>query len=302
MVGQAESYAHCCAIKKNGKRCNAFVLRGRTDGVCSKHLEMAFATRQRSRMELATAYVFYTDMRTSSFTTRPTNMPRTFQGERPSKRVFTRSDLSGLDVGGTSLAGATYVVSSAQAPQHPSDPSSQMFDITTKLGRGKEQKEQRKRKMEEQEHLPFKRMDASQKTRKHSPHESSFSKVAHLGDDIDKKFLASVDQNSMAAKALGIAQATLRGESANSRNNRARSTTSMTMGENDATARVCMLCLFASYSQGIQHGLRHYLKQIYAVQGIRQKSWTRENLVPQLSCQDPNKRSNFIRMWMTISS
>lgn len=44
-------------MKKNGKRCNAFVLKGRSDGVCNKHLEMAVATRQRSRMELATAYV-----------------------------------------------------------------------------------------------------------------------------------------------------------------------------------------------------------------------------------------------------
>ncbi|WFD18185.1 hypothetical protein MCAP1_000386a, partial [Malassezia caprae] len=210
VIGLAESYSHCCALKKNGKRCQAFVLRGRNDGVCHKHLEMAVATRQRSRMELATA-----------------------------KRVFTRGDLSGLDVGGTSLAGPTYVVSADHAPRHAGDPASQMYDITTKLGRHKEQKEQRKRKKENQDYLPFKKTDGPAKSREQGLTAAvNMSTAIKSGDDIDEKFLANLDQNNLAAKALSIAQATLRGESLHQRSHNAALATSAKKVQDDAAARV----------------------------------------------------------------
>lgn len=195
------------------------------------------------------------------------NTSRSFLGDRSSKRVRTQGDLRGLDVGGTSLAGPTYVVSAAHAVQHASDRASQLYDITTKLGRGKEQKEQRKRKKENQDYLPFKKTDTLTKTRKQSPSAAAnISTATELGDDIDEKFLANLDQNNLAAKALSIAQATLRGESPRQNSHNATLATSTKTGKDDAAARVCISLLIFSYSLDTQRALRHYLELIYGGQ------------------------------------
>lgn len=173
------------------------------------------------------------------------NASRPFQGERSSKRVFTRGDLGGLDVGGTSLAGPTYVVSATQGPRHTSDPANRMYDITTKLGRGKEQKEQRKRKKEDQEYLPFRKMDTLVKTRKYNPSAANVQTVTQSNDDIDKKFLDNLDHNNLAAKALSIAQATLQGKNLNDGSHKLTPTINARMEQNDATARVCILLLIS---------------------------------------------------------
>lgn len=53
VVGQAEAYAQCKSIKKDGKRCGTFVIRGKNNEVCDYHLEQAVTGRLRSRMEFA---------------------------------------------------------------------------------------------------------------------------------------------------------------------------------------------------------------------------------------------------------
>lgn len=135
------------------------------------------------------------------------------------------------------------MVSGGHAPPQASDPRSQLFDITTKLGRGKEQKEQRKRKKEGQEYLPLKKMDSLGQTRKHSPNVASIPTDLQSGDDMDEKFLSNLDQNSLAAKALNIAQATLRGENANQASHKAKPAANARMGQHDAAARVCKFWL-----------------------------------------------------------
>ncbi|KAI3623309.1 hypothetical protein CBS14141_004092 [Malassezia furfur] len=57
VIGQADAYAQCTARKKDGKRCNAFVVRGTNHEVCDFHLEHAVTGRLRSRMEFASGYV-----------------------------------------------------------------------------------------------------------------------------------------------------------------------------------------------------------------------------------------------------
>lgn len=57
VIGQADAYAQCTARKKDGKRCNAFVVRGTNNEVCDYHLEQAVTGRLRSRMEFASGYV-----------------------------------------------------------------------------------------------------------------------------------------------------------------------------------------------------------------------------------------------------
>lgn len=57
VIGQADAYAQCKSIKKDGSRCKAFVIRGKDNGVCDYHLEQAVAGRLRSRMEFASGYV-----------------------------------------------------------------------------------------------------------------------------------------------------------------------------------------------------------------------------------------------------
>lgn len=177
VLGLADQYGRCEALCRNGSRCTAFVLRHpKSRGVCAMHLEKAIAGHQRSRMEFATA--------SASYVVPPPSKSLPKYGQQPSKRVRPPTD------------GLHYVVPGITPSNH--DPSSHMYDISSQLGRGLEEKRQRKRReLEETGQLS--------KLHAHGPEPKSRRML-------DAKLLAGMDQNSNAAQALRTAQATLRGE------------------------------------------------------------------------------------------
>ena len=125
VLGLAEQYGRCEAHCRDGSRCTAFVLRHpKSQGVCAMHLEKAIAGHQRSRMEFATA--------AASYVVPPPSKLHPTYSHRPSKRV--RPPMDGLH----------YVVPGLTPSNH--DPSSHMYDVSSQLGRGLEQKRQRKRR------------------------------------------------------------------------------------------------------------------------------------------------------------
>lgn len=177
VIGLAEQYGRCEAHCRDGSRCTAFVLRHpNSQGVCAMHLEKAIAGHQRSRMEFATS--------AASYVVPPPSKSFPTYGQRPTKRVRRPTD------------GLQYVVPGITPSNH--DPSSHMYDISSQLGRGLEEKRQRKRReLEETGQLS--------KLHAHGPEPKSRRLL-------DAKLLADMDQNSSAAQALRTAQATLRGE------------------------------------------------------------------------------------------
>lgn len=114
--------------------------------------------------------------------------------------------MGGLDVGNTPSTN-TYVVNGCNKMLSASDPRSVGYDVESRFGRGRAEREQRKRKQNEQEER-FSSLQAPV-TRSvpeiTAPHRDA-------GNSLEAKFFAEVDQNSLAAKTLRMAQATLRGE------------------------------------------------------------------------------------------
>lgn len=217
VLGQADSYAQCSALRRDGARCSAFVVRGRGNGVCESHLQMAIAGGQRSRMEFASGCVLLLSLLTSSTTTLTDSQPpqRPF-GQRQSRRIHARPDLSALNVEGTSLARDTYVISGPRELRSLADPSSITYDVSARYGRGRAEKEQRKRKHEEQAQLASELLQQrpEQRPRRIESRcaKSAPSEALTTPDDIDRKFLDEADQNSIASQTLRVAQATLRGD------------------------------------------------------------------------------------------
>lgn len=190
VLGVAEQYGRCEALRKDGTRCTSFVLQhAKSRGVCEMHLEMAVAGRQRTRMECATAM--------SSYAAQPPKHPLASFGQPPSKRVQTRTSYLPFD----GLDAPQYIVPGSRLALPASDPSSMAFDITAQFGRGRQEKEQRNRRELEQ---------ASYMSQLHAhgePRERRTKAAAPLEDAL----LADMDQNCVAAHALRTAQATLRG-------------------------------------------------------------------------------------------
>lgn len=201
VLGLADQYGRCEAHCRDGSRCTAFVLRHpKSQGVCAMHLEKAIAGHQRSRMEFATA--------AASYVVPPPSKLLPTYSHRPSKRV--RPPMDGLH----------YVVPGI-APSN-CDPGSHMYDISSQLGRGLEQKRQRKRReLEEAGQLS--------KLHAHGPEPKNRRML-------DAQLLADMDQNSSAAQALRTAQATLRGE--NPKKQQVSHTSTTSIPESGATSRL----------------------------------------------------------------
>lgn len=131
-----------------------------------------------------------------------------------------------MEVGNVSSA-HPYVVSGTNDLLSNSDPRSVGYNVEARYGRARAEREQRRRRHDEQEQrissLQVKEVP-SQASQEPSPN--------YTNENLEAKFFAEFDQNSLAAKTLRIAQATLRGESAPRRtpssNNRNQSLSSST--------------------------------------------------------------------------
>ena len=95
----------------------------------------------------------------------------------------------------------------SREPLRPaSDPRQPHFDVEARFGRGREERIQRKRKQDELEH------DTSSLVTDKSRLDTAPVRQAEPAteyEDADAKFLAEIDKNSVAAKALRTAQDTL---------------------------------------------------------------------------------------------
>mgnify|MGYP007088365050 FL=1 len=95
----------------------------------------------------------------------------------------------------------------SREPLRPaSDPRQPNFDVEARYGRGREERIQRKRKQDELEH------DTSSLVTDKSRLDTAPVRQAEPAteyEDADAKFLAEIDKNSVAAKALRTAQDTL---------------------------------------------------------------------------------------------
>ncbi|PKI83091.1 hypothetical protein MVES_003104 [Malassezia vespertilionis] len=121
--------------------------------------------------------------------------------------------ISGLDA---DVAPArTYVVNPSREILSVNDPRTASYNVEARYGRGRAEKEQRKRKQEADAHLGDK-VQASNSKQQAKPCAAAPRRARKPGltetRNAEEKFLAEVDQNSLAAKTLRIAQATLRGE------------------------------------------------------------------------------------------
>ncbi|WFD07897.1 hypothetical protein MVES1_003265 [Malassezia vespertilionis] len=208
VLGHADAYAQCQAIRKDGSRCTAFVMKtAGNNGVCDFHLERAVTSNMRSRMEFASS--------TASMLGKPTSdTAKQMHGIR-SRHVRPSGALgiSGLDA---DVAPArTYVVNPSREILSVNDPRTASYNVEARYGRGRAEKEQRKRKQEADAHLGDK-VQASNSKQQAKPCAAAPRRARKPGltetRNAEEKFLAEVDQNSLAAKTLRIAQATLRGE------------------------------------------------------------------------------------------
>ncbi|WFD44699.1 hypothetical protein MPSI1_003369 [Malassezia psittaci] len=201
VIGQADSYAQCKSIKKDGKRCSSFVIRGKNNQVCEYHLEHAVERRLRARPEFATG--------TSSVLGKPTTLAE-YRPDSRSKRIKPNSvsGLQGLEVGSSS--GTPYVVSTCSEPMSSSDPRFVGYNVEARYGRQRADRDQRKRKQELQEQR-ISSMEVG-KSSGSLAKEALSSNTSALDDQLRSKFVTEYDQNTLAAKTLRIAQATLRGE------------------------------------------------------------------------------------------
>ncbi|WFC96722.1 hypothetical protein MBRA1_003385 [Malassezia brasiliensis] len=190
VIGQADAYAQCTARKKDGKRCNAFVVRGTNHEVCDYHLEHAVMGRLRSRMEFASG--------TARVLGRP-NPQMAAHAPPPRRRIPSHTPgLGGLEVGHTSAP--AYVVPGGHEMLASSDPRSVGYHVEARYGRERAEREQRKRKADAQEQR-IASMDVAPP-----------AAPPAAPDGLEAKFASEFDENSLAAKTLRIAQATLRGE------------------------------------------------------------------------------------------
>ncbi|WFD29498.1 hypothetical protein MSPP1_000507 [Malassezia sp. CBS 17886] len=207
-IGLAEHYAQCEAIKKDGARCSAFVIKGKGNGICDFHLETAIASRQRSRMEFATSTSSMVGGRVEA------RDARAF-AQKPSRRNamcprMASSAMAGLEAGSTS---APYTMN-ASTTTKPNDPSSATFDIESRFGRGLAEKELRKRKHASSDNLNLQPLADPQRTAAPVHREPEQPAQLDASADADERFLANIDRHSLPARTLHMAQATLRGESA----------------------------------------------------------------------------------------
>lgn len=113
--------------------------------------------------------------------------------------------LGGLEVGHTSEP--SYVVPGGHELLSSADPRSVGYHVEARYGRERAEREQRKRKADEQEHR-IASMDVA----------APPAAPPAAPDGLEAKFASEFDENSLAAKTLRIAQATLRGEPAPRRN------------------------------------------------------------------------------------
>ncbi|WFD00634.1 hypothetical protein MYAM1_003385 [Malassezia yamatoensis] len=200
-IGQADSYAQCKSIKKDGKRCSSFVLRGKNNQICEYHLEHAVEGRLRARPEFATG--------TSFVLGKPTKLAE-YRPDFRSKRIKPNniSGLQGLEVGSSS--DTPYVVSTSNDFLSSSDPRSVGYNVETRYGRQRADRDERKRKHDLQEQR-ISSMDVGDSSRSFAI-EALSSNASASDDQLRSKFVTEYDQNTLAAKTLRIAQATLRGE------------------------------------------------------------------------------------------
>lgn len=107
-------------------------------------------------------------------------------------------------------ASKTFILESKDSPKARSDPTTPNYSIENRIGRGKEEKDQRRRKRAEQEQLVASMPKPSENARRPQTQGAPPARrEIEAGADADAEFLAQVDQNSSAARALQIAQATL---------------------------------------------------------------------------------------------
>lgn len=134
-----------------------------------------------------------------------------FQRHEKSRRARPSSTvgISGLDVGSSTM-NQTYTAPGSNLSLSSSDPRSVGYDVEARYGRGRAEREQRKRKQDELEER-VSNLQASQVSRPVVA-EPAPSSTLQASDDVEAKFFSEVDQNSLAAKTLRIAQATLRGD------------------------------------------------------------------------------------------